>query len=508
MQRDVQNGLHTLHVGLCHLPWLTFCDVTVADACQVHCLFQSIAELELFEHLFHVLLDILELVDGLTVNVEQFATLRHHAIEVFLRQLQCSVNEVAIDGHQFRVVALLEVLPHEVVVLCLGCVGCKHIAQYILLAGEVNEIFVQPYCPVARCRNLVVLEVEELVCRHVVGHDISTVRLHHHGEDETVEHDIVFSYEVYESGVLVLPPLLPCAPALGIALAQFFGVRDIADGRIEPYVQHLSVGTFHRNGDAPVEVACHGAWLQVHVEPRLALSINIGAPLFMTFENPFLQPVLPLVQRQIPVLCLLQHWLRAADGALRVDEFGRREVASALLALVAVCPFVMAIGTLAGDVAVGEELLCLLVIILLGGFFHQFAVVVEFAEEVGCKLMVCLACGAAVNVERDAELLERVFDHLVIAVNHILRCDALFAGTHCHGHSMLVRAADEYHFLFLQSEIAHVDVGRHIHASQVSDVHSAVGVWQCRCDQCALKVFLLFHCFDYIWAQRYKIFSF
>lgn len=46
------------------------------------------------------------------------------------------------------------------------------------------------------------------------------------------------------------------------------------------------------------------------------------------------------------------------------------------------------------------------------------------------------------------------------------------------GHSVLVASADESNVLFLKSEIAHIDVCRHINSGQVADVHSAVGVRQ------------------------------
>ena len=108
-----------------------------------------IAELEVVEQMLNVGLDVLKLLDGLLVNVLQFAAGRHYAVPVFLGELQRTVYEVAVDAHQFAVVALLEVFPCEVVVLSFGRVGGEHIAQHILLAGEVNEILVQPYRPVA-----------------------------------------------------------------------------------------------------------------------------------------------------------------------------------------------------------------------------------------------------------------------------------------------------------------------------------------------------------------------
>ena len=89
----------------------------------------------------------------------------------------------------------------------------------------------------------------------------------------------------------------------------------------------------------------------------------------------------------------------------------------------------MAVGALAYNIAVGKELACLLVEELLCCLLSQFAIVVELAEKFCCKLMVDVRCGAAVYVKRNAELLETVLYDVVVAVNYILRCDALSAGT-------------------------------------------------------------------------------
>jgi hypothetical protein len=64
----------------------------------------------------------------------------------------------------------------------------------------------------------------------------------------------------------------------------------------------------------------------------------------------------------------------------------------------------------------------------------------------------------------------------VITVYHILRGDTLLAGTLCHGHAMLVGAAHEEHLLALEAEVTYVDVGRHIHARQMTDMYRTVGI--------------------------------
>ena len=131
------------------------------------------------------------------------------------------------------------------------------------------------------------------------------------------------------------------------------------------------------------------------------------------------------------------------------------------------------------DVAVGEELMRLLVVVLLAFDLHKLAAIVELAEEVGSQLMVGLGGGAGIDIEGDAKVLERLFDDVVVAIYHVLRGATLLLGPDGHRHSMLVAAADEEHILTLEAKIAHVDVGWHIDTCQVSDVHRTVGVGQC-----------------------------
>ena len=325
--------------------------------------------------------------------------------------MQGTVDEVAIDGHQLVVIPCLEVLPREVVVLRLRGIGRQHVAQDVLLAGEILKIFVQPDGPVARSRYLVALQVEELVGGYIVRQDVATLGLQHGGEDDAVEDDVILADEVDEARLGVFPPLFP------VVGQQLLGVADVADGRIKPYIQHLALGTLHRHGNTPIQVAAHGTGLQAHVQPTLALAVDVGTPLLVVLQYPLAQPWLVLVQRQIPVRRLLHHGFASADGTLRINQLCGAERRAALLALVAISTLSVATGTFARDVAVGQESLCLLVIILHRGLLDKLALVIELAEEVRCCVMVHLRCGASIDIERNAEFFERLFDELVIAVH-------------------------------------------------------------------------------------------
>ena len=140
----------------------------------------------------------------------------------------------------------------------------------------------------------------------------------------------------------------------------------------------------------------------------------------------------------------------------------------------------MAVRTLARHVTVGQKLLRLLVVELRRGFLRQFALFVEFFEEIRGKLVVGFARRATVDVERDAEIRKTLFDEFVVAIDHILRRDALFSGTNRDGNAVFIASANVHHILFFQSQIAHINVGRHVNAREVSDVYAAVCVGQCR----------------------------
>ena len=191
-----------------------------------------------------------------------------------------TVDKVAEYGHKLTVVAGLEISPGEVIVLGLRSICREHIAQHILLAGKIAEIFVEPHGPVARGRDLITLEVEKLVGRHIVGQLIVVAVGHKHGrKDDAVEHDIVLAYEIDYAGIGVFPPFLP---AVGINL---LGVGYIAYRGVEPHIKHLTFGFFQRHGHTPVEIAGHSARLP-EIEPRFALAVDIGFPLLVTFEDP------------------------------------------------------------------------------------------------------------------------------------------------------------------------------------------------------------------------------
>ena len=209
----------------------------------------------------------------------------------------------------------------------------------------------------------------------------------------------------------------------------------------------------------------------------------------MAFENPLAERGLPLVEGEIPVACGTELGFGAGDCAARIDEVGSVERRAAHLALVAVGLGVVAVGALAGDVAVGEELPGLGVVELLGSLFYELTLVVEMAEEFRRGGVVYWGSGAGIYVERYTQTVERVFDELVVTVDDILRSHALGASFECDRHTVLVAAADESDGATGQTEVTCVDIGRNIYSGEVTDVYRPVGVGQSRGYKGSLVIF-------------------
>ena len=203
---------------------------------------------------------------------------------------------------------------------------------------------------------------------------------------------------------------------------------------------------------------------------------------------------------------LPHHGHRAGDRAPGVYQVGGRQRTAALLALVAVGTVVLAVGAGPHDVAVGQELSGLLVVILHGGLLREDALVVERAEEIGGRPVVHGRGGARIDVERHAQPFERLLDDIVVFVDDVLRRYALLPGLDGDRHAVLVRSAHRDHVLAPQAQVTGVDVGRDVNSRQVADVDRAVGVGKGRSDQITLEFFHVRYVTKSILLQSYGFF--
>ena len=134
-----------------------------------------------------------------------------------------------------------------------------------------------------------------------------------------MKNNIILTDEMDHLRLGIFPPFLPTVGQ------QLLRVRDVADRRVEPDIQDFTLGSLDRHGNAPIQVAADRPGLQAHIQPALALAIDVRFPLLMPLEDPLPQERLPLVERQIPMLRLLQDQGAPAQGRLRVDQLCRAQ---------------------------------------------------------------------------------------------------------------------------------------------------------------------------------------
>ncbi len=103
---------------------------------------------------------------------------------------------------------------------------------------------------------------------------------------------------------------------------------------------------------------------------------------------------------------------------------------------------------------------------------------------------MCLGCGAGIYIKRYTQLLKRVLDYLVVAVNDILWSHTLAACLYSDRHTVLVASAYHHNVLSAQAQITGVNVGRYINTGEMSDMNRTIGIWKSRSNQCAFKFLL------------------
>ena len=284
--------------------------------------------------------------------------------------------------------------------------------------------------------------------------------------------------------IIILPVLFPVG-------RQLLRCRDVAYRGIEPYIQHLAFSTLHRHRHPPVQVTAHRPGLQPLVDPRFALSVHIGLPLLVILEDPLLEPRLVPVQRKVPVFGLLQLRLAPAEPGGGIDQIGRTQRRATLFTLVAVGPRVVAVRTCAGNVAVGQKGIRLRIEILVRGLLQQLPFVEQFFEYFRGRVVMHLVGGARIYIESNAKIFESLLIDRMVPVDDILRTHPLTTCLQGYGNAMLIRSADMDNVLSAQPLVTGINIGRHIHTGQVTQVEGAVGIGECRGNEVSFVIFHL-----------------
>ncbi len=92
--------------------------------------------------------------------------------------------------------------------------------------------------------------------------------------------------------------------------------------------------------------------------------------------------------------------------------------------------------------------------------------------------MVNFCTGTTVNIERNAKFFERLLYYLMVSINNVLRSNAFLTSLERYGNAVFVGTANEEYIAVFQAVVASIDVGRHIHASQMSNMYRSVCIRQ------------------------------
>ncbi len=463
LQTDVHGVGAGLRVACAGVPGLGVVKVLVAAPRQRHRFGDGLAHPKVIVRVGDVARRFRQCIEHSLIRVSKVERFGHGAVEVAIGKGERAVYEVAQHIRQLAVYAVLEAIPREIGVFRLGQRRSQRIAEHVdaLRILEVVEILVQPYGPVAAGGELLTLQVQKLVGRHVFRQYIIAVGLEHRRKHEAVEDDVVFPYKVDELGVAVLPVVAP-APRIALLLSPALRDGDVPDGRVEPDVDHFAVGlnavtlghiAGHRH--APGHVARDGSRLQAVVEPALNLPAHVVLPLGVRID-PRLQIVLHLIKRQVPVRGLAQLRRGVGQRAARVDQFVGTQRCAALLALITIGFLVAALRARAHYESVGQKHLGLGVIELLFRLEREGVFLVEGAKEIAGGFDVHVVGGAPVVVEAHPEPLEAFFNERMIRIHNILRRAVLAKCPHQNRHPHLVRAAHKRHVAPRKALIPHV----------------------------------------------------
>ena len=87
-----------------------------------------------------------------------------------------------------------------------------------------------------------------------------------------------------------------------------------------------------------------------------------------------------------------------------------------------------------------------------------------------------LGRGTRIIIERNAKIYKRLLDDGIVFIYDILRAYPFFFCFDGNRHAVLITAANKGYIPALHSQVAGIDIGRHVNACQMSYMNGAVGV--------------------------------
>ena len=365
-------------VGLEHNPRFGVLQILVTQTGNLHCPLQTSLQMGVVHGLVVLLQQSVHVLDQLNLALCLGSADRHRRSHAVEHEGQAAVDEVAQVLQQLVVILVGQILPVEGGVGLLRAVGEQVEAPD--LRGNVGLLgLVTEHTSVLALAELAVLVVEVLRAGDLTDQRPGIVCAHQRaGEDDGVEGNVVLAHELHQTDFLgVAPPLLPL---LGVVS----GDTDIADGGVEPHVEHLVFVALQRHGGSPLQIAGDAARLETVVDPAVGDVDGVGRPAVLDggLSHPLLELLSLLGQVEEEVLggALLHYVSRTsllADGVLQLG--GVQEVA-ALITLITSGLFVAADRTHSLNETISKETIALVAVDLLDFLLHQLVFFIQTLE--------------------------------------------------------------------------------------------------------------------------------
>ena len=159
-----------------------------------------------------------------------------------MRKHHHAVHKIAQNGHQLIIHPRLVVEPGKIAVLTFRCDGRQHIPQFILSAGQIHQIFMQPNRVISRCADFLSFQIEEFVGRHLCGKHIGSMLCKNHRKNNGMKNDVILADEVHKLCIWRLPPCFPCffVVCATLKLEILTGCADVANWGIKPDIQNFA----------------------------------------------------------------------------------------------------------------------------------------------------------------------------------------------------------------------------------------------------------------------------
>ena len=87
--------------------------------------------------------------------------------------------------------------------------------------------------------------------------------------------------------------------------------------------------------------------------------------------------------------------------------------------------------------------------------------------------------GSSVVVKRNAKVIKRRLDHIVIVINEFFWRFPFSFCSNGNRHSVLITSTDKKHILSFHAQVAGINVCWNINTSEMSDMYRTIGVRKC-----------------------------